>query len=88
MIRPPSLPAIYKMAPASRLASKLLGQWNTYEIRAIGDSISVTLNGTPVSQLKNGNRPERGFVGLQNHHPGSRGAVPQHPGENAIKTQG
>jgi hypothetical protein len=64
--------AIYKLAPASKLASKPLGQWNTYEIQAVGDSISVSLNGSPVSQLKKGNRPKKGFVGLQNHHTGSR----------------
>jgi hypothetical protein len=64
--------AVYKLAPATTLASKPLGEWNTYEIQAAGDSISVTLNGSPVSQLKKGNRPKKGYVGLQNHHPGSR----------------
>jgi len=30
------------------------------------------LNGQQVSQLTNGNRPLQGFIGLQNHHFGSR----------------
>jgi hypothetical protein len=64
--------AVYKLAPASKIASRPLGEWNTYEIQAVGDSISVTLNGTPVSKLAKGNRPKKGFLGLQNHHPGSR----------------
>jgi choline dehydrogenase-like flavoprotein len=65
--------AIYTLAPASSLASKPLGQWNTYEIEAIGPNIRVRLNGVPVSTLTNpGSRQLQGHIGLQNHHPGSR----------------
>jgi len=64
--------AVYKLAPATTLASRPLGQWNNYEITAQGNAITVVLNGQQVSKLTNGNRPLKGFIGLQNHHPGSR----------------
>ncbi|WP_162145377.1 family 16 glycoside hydrolase [Rhizobium mesoamericanum] len=64
--------AIYKLAPASTLASKPLGQWNSYEITAQGKTIAVILNGQPVSKLVNANRSPKGYIGLQNHHAGSR----------------
>lgn len=64
--------AVYKLAPATTLASSPLGQWNTFEIEAKGRDLKVTLNGQLVSSLTNGNRPLKGHIGLQNHHPGSR----------------
>jgi choline dehydrogenase-like flavoprotein len=64
--------AIYKLAPATTLASSGVGNWNTFEIEAKGKSIAVRLNGTPVSNLANGNRLLKGHIGLQNHHQGSR----------------
>lgn len=65
--------AIYQLAPATSLASKPLGQWNTFVIEANGDEIKVTLNDHLVSRLKGANgRPLQGHIGLQNHHPGSR----------------
>lgn len=65
--------AIYGIAAASHLASRPVGQWNTFEIEARGQEIRVTLNGDLVSQLTgSGSRPAKGHIGLQNHHPGSR----------------
>ena len=64
--------AVYKLAPATTLASLPVGQWNTFEIEAKGKNMTVTLNGVIVSSLKNGNRPLKGHLGLQNHHFGSR----------------
>ncbi|NOU20288.1 MAG: DUF1080 domain-containing protein [Methyloglobulus sp.] len=64
--------AVYKLAPATKLASLPVGQWNTYEIEVKGKDITVKLNGELVSNLKNGNRPLKGHIGLQNHHFGSR----------------
>jgi hypothetical protein len=64
--------AIYTFAPSSRIASRPVGQWNTYEIKAKGKDFTVTLNGELVSSLKNGNRPLKGHIGLQYHHFGSR----------------
>lgn len=64
--------AIYKLAPASSVASRPVGQWNSYEITAKGTTIMVVLNGQKVSTLINANRSPKGYIGLQNHHPGSR----------------
>jgi hypothetical protein len=65
--------AIYELAAASHVASKPVGQWNTFDIEARGQEIRVTLNGDLVSQLTgNASRPSKGHIGLQNHHPGSR----------------
>src|SRR6266481_4942538 len=64
--------AVYKLAPANNLSSLPLGQWNTYQIEANGNDIKVTLNGQLVSHLQNGNRSLKGFIGLQNHHFGSK----------------
>lgn len=65
--------AVYQLAPATQLASKPLGEWNTFEIEATGPDIKVRLNGILVSHLTNNlGRPLKGHIGLQNHHPGSR----------------
>ena len=65
--------AVYQLAQATTLASKPVGQWNTFLLEAIGDKITVTLNGQVVSQLVgNQGRPLSGHIGFQNHHPGSR----------------
>lgn len=65
--------AIYRIAPASRLASHEVGAWNHFRVTARGDGVAVSLNDTEVARLgyKVG-RPLSGHVGLQNHHDGSR----------------
>lgn len=62
--------AIYKLAGST--AAPIVGQWHTYEIEANGPTITVRLDGQQVSQLQNANRSPKGFIGLQNHHDGSR----------------
>ena len=62
--------AIYTLAAST--AEPAVGQWHTYEIEANGSTITVRLDGQQVSQLQNANRSPQGFVGLQNHHAGSR----------------
>jgi len=64
--------SVYKLAPATTVASKPLGQWNSYEITSQGSTITVILNGQQVSQLVGANRSPKGYIGLQNHHFGSR----------------
>ena len=65
--------AVYQLAPATKLASKPLGEWNTFEMEAVGRDIKVKLNGELVSHLAGDtSRPLKGHIGLQNHHPGSR----------------
>ena len=62
--------AIYTLAGST--ASPTIGQWHNYEIEANGATITVRLDGQQVSQLQNANRLPKGFIGLQNHHSGSR----------------
>jgi hypothetical protein len=62
--------AIYKLAGSTAVPA--IGQWHTFEIEANGTTITVRLDGVQVSQLLNANRSPKGFIGLQNHHPGSR----------------
>jgi len=65
--------AVYKRAPATRLASMPVGQWNALEVAARGEVVRVTLNGEEVSFYRTPPElPRRGHVGLQNHHEGSR----------------
>jgi len=63
--------AIYTLALSSA-AMPAVGQWHTFEIEAVGAKITVRLNGPQVSQLTNANRSPKGFIGLQNHHSGSK----------------
>jgi hypothetical protein len=65
--------AIYKLAPATKHAERPPGTWNSLEVEAKGDAITVRLNGEAVSSLKGDHgRARRGHVGLQCHHWGSR----------------
>ncbi|HYZ20908.1 MAG TPA: DUF1080 domain-containing protein [Rhodopila sp.] len=41
--------AIYNFAAPSRLASRLMGEWNDLEIRVQGQNYTVTLNGEQVT---------------------------------------
>lgn len=75
--------AIYTIAPATKLASKPAGEWNTMEITLKGQRIIVVLNGVKVSDYdptkqaaparkkwsepERGFRPDFGYIGLQNH---------------------
>jgi Domain of Unknown Function (DUF1080)/WD40-like Beta Propeller Repeat len=63
--------SIYDFAPAARLASRPAGQWNRYEIRVVGQHYTIVLNGERVTEF-DGARGAFGYVGLQNHDPGSR----------------
>lgn len=63
--------AIYKLAPALRRNWKPVGAWNAFEIRALGTSIAVRLNGLHVVHLPNAQRRTVGHIALQNHHAGS-----------------
>jgi hypothetical protein len=66
--------AIYNFAAPSRLASRLMGEWNDLEIQVNGQNYTVTLNGDQVTTFTGnpGGRPAQGFIGVQNHHTGSR----------------
>jgi hypothetical protein len=65
--------AVYDVSPAITKASKPVCEWNSFEIEVKDQNVKVLLNGVPVSEVNNDNqRPPEGFIGLQNHHPGSR----------------
>jgi hypothetical protein len=63
--------SIYDHTPAARLASRPAGRWNRFHIRVVGQHYTVLLNGARVAEL-DGVRARIGYVGLQNHDPGSR----------------
>jgi hypothetical protein len=63
--------SIYDHAPAARLVSRVAGRWNRFRIRVVDQHYMVFLNGALVTQL-HGDRARVGYVGLQNHDPGSR----------------
>jgi choline dehydrogenase-like flavoprotein len=63
--------AIYTLAPMVG-ALPSIGAWHGIEIEAVGPRITVRIDGQHVSELTNGTRNTRGFVGIQNHHAGSK----------------
>ena len=64
--------AVYELAPARRVASLSLGEWNQFEITAIGPHISVSLNNELIVDCYKGDRRLEGFIGVQNHDDESR----------------
>ena len=59
--------AIYNFAAPSNSALKPVGEWNTFEIKAINQKYSVILNGENVISEFTGNRLTEGYIGIQNH---------------------
>lgn len=66
--------AVYGLAPAARLLSRPAGEWNTFQIEARGNEITVWLNGEQASHFDGDTlgRQLRGYIGLQCHGDGSR----------------
>jgi tetratricopeptide (TPR) repeat protein len=63
--------AIYDFSAPTTSAAKPIKTWNLYEVRAVGHHYTVILNGRTVNSYE-GNRRLAGYLGLQNHHDGSR----------------
>lgn len=60
--------SIYPFAASSRANTLPLGQWNQYELTAVGHTYSVRINGEEVTRWTDPNRRSAaGFVGLQNY---------------------
>jgi 3-keto-disaccharide hydrolase len=57
---------VYGFAAPTEVASNPVGEWNLYEIHAVGQSYRVILNGIEVTDFV-GSRSTMGYVGLQNH---------------------
>ena len=79
--------AIYSISKVSSREQKPHGEWNTMEIELRGPLTRVRVNGKLVNEYTEGQpvpprriwyepvrqpRPERGYIGLQNHDPASR----------------
>jgi hypothetical protein len=58
--------AVYDFTSPSIVASKEPGEWNIFEIHAIGQNYTVILNNKRVTEFI-GNRQLEGYIGLQNH---------------------
>jgi hypothetical protein len=59
--------AIYNFAAPSNPQSKLINEWNTFEIEATSQKYSIILNGEKVIPEFTGNRLIEGYIGIQNH---------------------
>jgi hypothetical protein len=62
---------IYSFAAPRQLRSRLVGEWNEYEIRVQGQQYLVSLNGETVLDFT-GIRSLAGHIGIQNHSASSR----------------
>jgi hypothetical protein len=58
---------IYDLAAPNKVASNPVGEWNAYEIHAVGQSYKIILNGSEVTDFI-GSRSTEGYVGLQDHN--------------------
>ena len=59
--------AIFNFEAPTMVASNPVGEWNHYEIHALGQNYQVILNGQVVVADFVGSRSTAGYVGLQNH---------------------
>ncbi|WP_308189679.1 PKD domain-containing protein [Nocardioides sp. cx-169] len=60
--------SVYNFDREDRRNAKPNGEWNDYEIRVVGQTYVMTLNGVEVNRYtSDGSRGTTGFVGLQNH---------------------
>lgn len=58
---------IYNFAAPTKVATNPVGDWNFYEIHAVGQSYRIILNGSEVTDFT-GSRSTTGYMGLQNHN--------------------
>lgn len=57
-------------APINNVPLKPAGQWNDLKITCIGQHYTIALNGVPTTSYT-GDIADEGYIGLQNHDPGS-----------------
>jgi hypothetical protein len=63
--------AIYSFKPPIKdPPTRPVGDWNTYEITVQGQVYTIALNGEVINTYR-GSRGAKGYLGLQNHDPGS-----------------
>lgn len=63
--------SIYDIQAPTKVATKPAGEWNHYRIQVTGHRYQIWLNGELIQDFI-GNRGREGYIGLQNHDPGSR----------------
>lgn len=61
--------AVYSFAPATHIATKPAGEWNTMQIQCMGPQYTVSVNGEAVCDYRS-DRALKGYVGIQNHNEG------------------
>jgi hypothetical protein len=63
--------SMYPFQPPSRVPTRPIGDWNTYELAAVGQTYIVRINGELVNVWTDPKqRTTYGHIGLQNHHEG------------------
>jgi hypothetical protein len=62
--------SIYQQVASDRIATNDVGEWNTYQIRVVGQEYTVTLNGREITRFT-GSKGLEGHIGLQTHDPSS-----------------
>jgi sugar phosphate isomerase/epimerase len=64
---------LYPFQPPTHVPTKPVGEWNTYELAAIGHTYIVRINGETVTVWSDPmRRSAAGYVGLQNYQEGKR----------------
>ncbi len=63
--------SIYSFKAPTGFASREPGEWNTFEIKVVGQEYTITLNGVKINEFT-GERGEQGYIGLQNHLPADK----------------
>jgi hypothetical protein len=63
--------SVYSFKESSEPPTRPAGEWNHYDIRVVGQTYAMRINGQLVNEFV-GERGLEGFIGLQNHDDGSR----------------
>ncbi len=58
--------SVYSFKAADKVPLKPAGEWNDYEIKVVGQTYEISLNGELINTYQ-GERALQGMVGLQNH---------------------
>ncbi len=65
--------SIYNFDREDARNARPIGEWNDYEIRVVGQTYTMFLNGQKVNEYtSDGSRGTQGFIGLQNHGAGDK----------------
>jgi 3-keto-disaccharide hydrolase len=62
--------SVYSFEDSSEVPLKKVGEWNEMRIRVVGQNYEASVNGKKVVEYE-GSRALEGYVGVQNHDPGS-----------------